>query len=348
MVHALAVVRPTYEETVRLSDQLEDWHNAQPACLRIRSIRSTAFTDANYTIMHRIMLELMYRKCLCVLHRPYLTEHKGDPAYDRSRNICRAAALAMLEMHIELDYEISIKGRMYEDRFMVSNLTLQHFLLASTVVCVDLSESQDLQPEKRRACKDILQRSHDVWAARSSYSSDARHATKILRAVLNKVDGPSVMSSSTPGYDTGATATSSSAGMSPVMGVDNSTGLEPPLSVMNVDMKASLRAAPQAPHNTSMQHMCASMSVLGGTSPCQVPPQHPHSHMLPLTMSQPLHHAHHPTAGPQGMYTYAANPTGGYLNMADTGVEFTPAFNTASELDTLLYSTEGVNWVCCQ
>ena len=358
MLHALAVRRPTYEETVLLSDQLQAWHDAQPACLRIRSIRSTAFTDANYTIMHRIMLELMYRKCLCVLHRPYLTEHKDDPKFDRSRQICREAALAMLEMHIELDYEISVQGRMHEDRFMVSNLTLQHFLLASTVVCVDLSESHDLAAAERHYCKSVLQRSHDVWAARGAYSSDARHATRILRAVLNRVDNPNTttISSSSPpltGYNTSTTtaaaaAPSSLTGMSPAA-ASATTGLEPPLAAMNVDMKptpqqrqplASAQMAPSIP----MSNCCTIQSQ-------PLPHSHPQqqAHMQPHALSHPLHPQQHvAAAAAQDMY-YDLN-TGDYMAMA-TGPDAQFAatagsFGQVADLDTLLYSTEGVNWVC--
>lgn len=362
MLHALAVRRPTYEETVLLSDQLQAWHDAQPACLRIRSIRSTAFTDANYTIMHRIMLELMYRKCLCVLHRPYLTEHKDDPAYDRSRQICREAALAMLEMHIELDYEIGVQGRMHEDRFMVSNLTLQHFLLASTVVCVDLSESHNLAAAERHYCKSVLQRSHDVWAARGAYSADARHATRILRAVLNRVDNPSTATISSspapPGYSTGTTtamtAPCSSTGRS---AASATTGLEPPLAAMNVDMKT----APPPPQRQPLgsAHMASSMPMNNcGTMQSQpLPRPHP-AHMQPHALSHPLHpHQHVPAAAAaaasQDMY-YDLD-TGDYMSMAAPGpdaqfaaaaVAATGSFGRVANLDTLLYSTEGVNWVC--
>ncbi|OAR01548.1 hypothetical protein LLEC1_03808 [Akanthomyces lecanii] len=354
MLHALAVKRPTYEETVLLSDQLQAWHDAQPACLRIRSIRSTAFTDANYTIMHRIMLELMYRKCLCVLHRPYLTEHKEDPKYDRSRQICREAALAMLEMHIELDYEISVQGRMHEDRFMVSNLTLQHFLLASTVVCVDLSESHDLATAERQYCKSVLQRSHDVWAARSAYSSDARHATRILRAVLSKVDNSAstTLSSSlslTPGHNTDTTAMmapSSSAGMSSAT-ASATTGLEPPLAAMNVDVKtappqrqplASAKMAPAIP----MSNCCTIQSQ-------SLPHSHTQqqAHMQSHGLSHPLQsHQEVATATSQDMY-YDLN-TGDYMAMTtQPDAQFAAtagSFGQAVDLDTLLYGTEGVNW----
>lgn len=145
MRHALNVTLPPFSETMALNAQLEQWYSACPASLRIRSIKTTSFIDPNHTIMHRIMLELMFRKAQCVLHRPYISLHKDDPAYNISRQICRNAALTMLNLHIELDQEITPGGRMYEDRFMVSSLTLQHFLIASTISCLDVMESIDLR-----------------------------------------------------------------------------------------------------------------------------------------------------------------------------------------------------------
>jgi hypothetical protein len=143
--HVLAVTPGPYAETLALDQELREWRASVPACLRIRTIRNTAFTDTNYTIMHRLMLELMYLKSLCILHRPYLALHKHDAEYDASRRICRESALTILEIQAELDIETGAGGRMYEDRFMVSSLTLHHFLLAAMIMCLDLSESTDIR-----------------------------------------------------------------------------------------------------------------------------------------------------------------------------------------------------------
>ena len=141
---ALRVTPSPYSETLALHAELEQWHASIPPCLRIRSIRCTAFTDFNYTIMHRIMLEIMFRKSLCILHRPYLSREKSDPEMNKSREACRDAAVGVLHLHIELDQEIKPGGRMYDDRYMVRSLTLHDFLVAAMIVGVDLSESVDL------------------------------------------------------------------------------------------------------------------------------------------------------------------------------------------------------------
>ncbi|KAM0461142.1 hypothetical protein ACHAPV_004456 [Trichoderma viride] len=206
--HVLAVTPAPYAETLALDQELREWHASVPACLRIRTIRNTAFTDANYTIMHRLMLELMYLKSLCILHRPHLTLHKHDAEYDASRRICRESALTILEMQAELDVETGVGGRIYEDRFMVSSLTLHHFLLAAMIMCLDLSESRDTSPEDRIKRITTLRTAYSIWSARRTTSVDALHASRVLGAILNRIDPPSILAStsssahmtSTPSY----------------------------------------------------------------------------------------------------------------------------------------------------
>ncbi|RFU76687.1 fungal specific transcription factor domain-containing [Trichoderma arundinaceum] len=197
--HALSVTPGSYSETLTLNQELQDWHDSVPACLHIRTIRNTSFTDANYTIMHRLMLELMYLKSLCVLNRPYLTTHKHEVKYDSSRQICRESALEILEIQAELDIETGPGGRMYEERFMISNLTLHHFLLAAMVVCLDLSESSDISPEDRVKRIATLRTAYTIWSARSATSSDAFHASRVLRAILSRIDPPGTNASTSSG-----------------------------------------------------------------------------------------------------------------------------------------------------
>ncbi|KAL6907044.1 fungal-specific transcription factor domain-containing protein [Trichoderma evansii] len=193
--HVLAVTPVPYAETLALNQDLQEWHDSVPACLRIRTIRNTSFTDANYTIMHRLMLELMYLTSLCILHRPYLTTHKHDAEYDASRRICKEAALMVLEIQAELDIETGAGGRMYEDRFMVSSLTLHHFLLAAMIMCLDLSESTEISPEDRAKRIATLRTAYSIWSARRTTSSDALHVSRVLRAILNRIDPPSIFAS---------------------------------------------------------------------------------------------------------------------------------------------------------
>lgn len=216
MHHALSPSPVPYARTRALHAALEAWHDAVPPCLRVRPIRATAFTDANHTVMHRLVLELMYLKTLCVLHRPYLTLAGGGTEerrqYRASRQLCRSAAGRLLELHVEFDAELRPGGRLYEDRYMATSLTYDHFLLAAMVLCLDLSESTDLgcapysirnsasaafptltppsSLDDRASRVRLLHAIHDIWSARSASSLDAAHAARVLRAILAKVATP--------------------------------------------------------------------------------------------------------------------------------------------------------------
>lgn len=139
--YALSIHPPPYEEVLKLDDELHQYHAQVPASLQIKPVRSYSFTDQTYDIMHRLMLEMMFLKSLCVLHRPYLNREKDNPNYDGSRTTCRDAALRILDLHAEYEAESRPGGRIYEDKYMLSALTLHDFLIASMILCLDLTEN---------------------------------------------------------------------------------------------------------------------------------------------------------------------------------------------------------------
>ncbi|KXH66184.1 hypothetical protein CSAL01_05327 [Colletotrichum salicis] len=77
--HALSPAQPAYAETQALNESLHAWHASLPAVLRVRPIRETGFAEQNYTVMQRLMLELMYNKAL-------------DEDYERKMNALKTAS----------------------------------------------------------------------------------------------------------------------------------------------------------------------------------------------------------------------------------------------------------------
>ncbi|VZI21881.1 unnamed protein product [Fusarium fujikuroi] len=209
--HVLRVESPPYEETMALQAELEVYHNSVPECLRVRPIATTPFDIPAYTIMHRLIIEVSYLKTICVLHRPYLTAEKNQEMYKASRELCRTAALRIIEIHLEFEHEIQEGGRMYEDRFLLSSLTLHDFLVASMILCLDLHESTDItyifllpslsmtinsscRPQNRRQRTQILENTCRTWETRASHSKDARYGARVIRAILNHTTTPSSVS----------------------------------------------------------------------------------------------------------------------------------------------------------
>jgi hypothetical protein len=138
---ALSIQPPPYEEIMRLDEEIRMQHEQLPAALKIRPVRSYSFTDQSFDIIHRVMLEMMYLKSLCVLHRKYLNSEKDNPRYNASRSACIDAALQILQLHAEYDEESRPGGRLYEDKFMLSALSLHDFLIAAMILCLDLTEN---------------------------------------------------------------------------------------------------------------------------------------------------------------------------------------------------------------
>ncbi|OTB09218.1 hypothetical protein M426DRAFT_50939 [Hypoxylon sp. CI-4A] len=185
--YAISIHPPPYEEVIKLDDEIAQYHAQVPPSLKIRPIRSYSFTDQTYDIMHRLMLEMMYLKSLCVLHRPYLNREKDNPVYDRSRNTCRDAALRILDLHAEYEEESKPGGRIYEDKYMLSALTLHDFLIAAMILCLDLTENLPSSPADRSRKLKALGTSYKMWSERKQHSRDAAHATRVVGAILRKV-----------------------------------------------------------------------------------------------------------------------------------------------------------------
>jgi hypothetical protein len=139
--HALRVDRPSNAEARILHAELSAWRAALPPCLHLNTIRSCSFADEPHIIMHRLLLDLMYCKALCVLYRPYLSTGRDDKSLDDCRAVCRTAALRMLNLQFEFDTETRPGGRLYQNRWMLSSLTLHDFKVAAMVLCLDLNES---------------------------------------------------------------------------------------------------------------------------------------------------------------------------------------------------------------
>lgn len=136
---ALAVTQPSYGDVRRLDADLRDLHKDVPPSLRYRPIRESGFADVPDVIMRRILCEILYLKCMCVLHRRYLTFQRDNGMYNGSRDACLEVSLRLLDIQSEFDEQSCDGGRLFEKRYMLTNYTGYHdFLLAAMCICLDL------------------------------------------------------------------------------------------------------------------------------------------------------------------------------------------------------------------
>jgi hypothetical protein len=140
--NALSNRRHDLEETNRLHVRLEHSHQNVPPSLRIRTMANTSFVDQDYLIMQRFMLELQYLKGFTILHRPYLGYKQDNPIFDKSREICVNAALRQLDLQTDYFEALQPQGRLYQSRWMFTNITLHEQFAAAMIICLDLNESR--------------------------------------------------------------------------------------------------------------------------------------------------------------------------------------------------------------
>ncbi|OKL61666.1 hypothetical protein UA08_02199 [Talaromyces atroroseus] len=213
---------PPYPRTIELDNKLRETYAGIPDDFKMKPIKQSII-DSSSMIINRCTVELLFLKGIMVLHRRYLNTERFDAQYDYSRRACVDAALTILSRQADLHEATQPHGRLYEDRWMVSSLTAHDFLLASMVICLELSllirspnnlvdSSPSLinSPSRFGKLLDALLDSQRIWASKSAYSKEARTASLTLQLMLEKVQGSSSPYSLTNGSTNDPMSTKSS------------------------------------------------------------------------------------------------------------------------------------------
>lgn len=151
----------------------------------------------------------VYHKAQIVLHRPYLVRARENSRFTYSRRTCIDSALGILEFQAILHAETR-NGRLRGRSALVSSLSSADYLLAATIVCLDLYQGYQLQAsrrpstdtytwgrERREEMMAAIQRSKDIWDELRDESMEAWKASSVLGVMLTKLH------STIPGVENG-------------------------------------------------------------------------------------------------------------------------------------------------
>lgn len=197
VAHSLSLSLPTYDNTIVLDNELREAYSALPDILKARDV-SQSFMDPSSTIFERCTLEMLKLKGLIVLHRRFILSEVDSHRVEHSRRACAEAALDILARQADIHQASQPGGRLYDDRWMISSLTVHDFLLAAMVICLHLSvclrrtSSSPLAPGKadgglaEREYR-ALKTSQQIWASDGSTSSEARIAALALDLMVQKI-----------------------------------------------------------------------------------------------------------------------------------------------------------------
>lgn len=208
----------SYAEVMRLDGMLHNTWNLIPHGWHMRPM-AKSIMDSPDTVMRRIFIANLFHKAKCVLHRKYLVPGRTDRRYTYSRTACLEAALNILQCQKVLDQETQVGGRLHLAWWKASSMVKPDFLLATTILCLDLDQNLTAEPSPE-SLKDnstdtnmiervieALKDSYLAWQRSTDSSREAQKVVEVLRVVLGKAQ----KMSTTRSTELGQTANSTSA-----------------------------------------------------------------------------------------------------------------------------------------
>ena len=194
-----AVTPSTLEEIMKLDTDLRENYAKLPPFLQYRLMEESS-QDPIAIVMQRFNLSILYHKGQCVLHRKFLAKARENSRYAHSRRTCVDSSMELLRYQAILHYESRPGRRLHCMKWYISSLTSHDFLLAATLVCLDLwftaeaervgRTSGDLYQwgvEKRGNMMQAVQDSRDIWNELRDQSMEAFKAAEILGVMLDKL-----------------------------------------------------------------------------------------------------------------------------------------------------------------
>ena len=168
-----------------LDTEITAIYSKLPEILRPRPMADSV-VDSPSLIVTRLCVFFVYQKCLCVLHRPYVTLGR---AY--SIQICFDAASNIVRYFIDMYKEFLPGGQLETERWFMSNITWHDYLLAVTALCLVIcARSQTMAALDLQSIEtlQLLRRARDVCMEHSSKSKDSEKVQKVVNATLQHFD----------------------------------------------------------------------------------------------------------------------------------------------------------------
>jgi hypothetical protein len=217
------VQRKGYDEILKIDRGLRDIYESIPDHLKLKPMAEQTLAPISL-IMARFSLATVYHKSQCVLHRRYMRLARNGNRYMHSRRQCLDSAMSLLNFQAIQHQQSRERGRLRSLRNHVNSLTAHDYLLAATIVCMDLyntrerlSNDNDVSTPNtsvsggsisqgsnmstdgayvaglnytREDLVRALEESRDVWMGNRDLSMEAYKASELLNVLLYHIKLP--------------------------------------------------------------------------------------------------------------------------------------------------------------
>lgn len=188
---ALSFGEKSEAEVLQLDSEIQHMYDTIPAVLRTRPL-SESIMDPPFVIMTRLYVEYIYLKSLIVLHRKYMA--RGVVS---STHSCVSAGKRLVSQFIAMYGEFGVGGQLHTERWMLTNFTMNDFLLGVMVLCLAVHVRRKALASKDKvsaidgATEDeilkLLEQAHRICLEKSAASRDARRVARAVRLILDGV-----------------------------------------------------------------------------------------------------------------------------------------------------------------
>jgi hypothetical protein len=139
-------------------------------------------------IVTRLCVNAIYQKCICVLHRKYVTERRLE-----SIQKCYNAATDLVRRFVDVYKEFEPGGQLETERWFRGSITWHDFLLGCTALCLTVCSTRHGIPGRPSitivdvaASLELLWSAKTVIEQRTPSSKDSRKVRRLIEALIPK------------------------------------------------------------------------------------------------------------------------------------------------------------------
>ncbi|THC98523.1 hypothetical protein EYZ11_002031 [Aspergillus tanneri] len=190
----------SYDKVMEIDAELRRARDLVPEHLVVRPVEESHL-DPLSVVMSRYTVMSVYHKAQIVLHRRYLVRARENPRFTYSRRSCIDSAMELLHFQSMLHAECRPTGRLQSKQNRVAALCSTDFLLAATIVCLDLYHGHQLQAggrasgdtfawgrERRDEMLAAIQCSKEIWDELRDDALEAWKASGALGVMLSRLN----------------------------------------------------------------------------------------------------------------------------------------------------------------
>ncbi|TGO38181.1 hypothetical protein BHYA_0080g00290 [Botrytis hyacinthi] len=188
------------DEVMRLEKLLFNALGEMPDFFRVKSIHDLDSGSFMFRL-RKFSIEMTYLKARCFLHRKFLSEAESLQKHSYSVKACVDSSMLILQYQNYMNNKTTQDSSLHGMKWVTSSLMTYDFLLAATLLCLYLGQLMAAEEKSMDTnlqdfpidwtIKDIshaLSKSYRIWNNPEIASEDTMKFSKVLKAMVNKVD----------------------------------------------------------------------------------------------------------------------------------------------------------------